>query len=128
MRTHTHIRTHLFVCVCVSVCTYMDMSYVYVYVYVYVCMYMYVIYVCTLCIDTCVYPYIQVREELKQVLEDVTSSCNEIGRFQELKEKVNQECMRLLWAKTKEAGVLRVIVTCFCQYIYAYLQCTYAHL
>jgi hypothetical protein len=45
-----------------------------------------------------------VREELKQVLEDVTSSCNEIGRFQELKEKVNQECMRLLWAKTKEAG------------------------
>ena len=45
-----------------------------------------------------------VREELKQVLEDVTSSCNEIGRFHELKEKVNQECMRLLWAKTKEAG------------------------
>jgi len=45
-----------------------------------------------------------VREELKQVLEDVTSSCNEIGRFEELKEKVNQECMRLLWAKTKEAG------------------------
>jgi len=45
-----------------------------------------------------------VREELKQVLEDVTSSCNEIGRFQELKEKVDQECMRLLSAKTKEAG------------------------
>ena len=45
-----------------------------------------------------------VREELKQVLEDVTSSCNEIGRFEELKEKVNQECMRLLWGKTKEAG------------------------
>ena len=34
----------------------------------------------------------------------MTSSCNEIGRFEELKEKVNQECMRLLWAKTKEAG------------------------
>jgi hypothetical protein len=45
-----------------------------------------------------------VREELKQVIEEVTSSCKEIGRFQELKEKVNQECMCLLRAKTKEAG------------------------
>ena len=51
----------------------------------------------TRCVD-------DVQEQLKQVLEDVTSSCNEIGRFQELKEKVNQECMRLLRAKTKEAG------------------------
>eukprot|EP00960_Hanusia_phi_P065476 766107-Hanusia_phi.AAC.5 len=62
------------------------------------------------------------------VLEDVTNSCNEIGRFEELKvrtkgkvdtkerremkfqdqepmdERVNAECMRLLWDKTKEAG------------------------
>jgi vacuolar protein sorting-associated protein 1 len=46
----------------------------------------------------------ELEQVLEQVLEHVTSSCNEIWRFQELKEKVKQEWMRLLRAKTKEAG------------------------
>jgi hypothetical protein len=46
----------------------------------------------------------ELEQVLEQVLEHVTSSCNEIWRFQELKEKVKQEWMRLLQAKTKEAG------------------------
>ena len=46
----------------------------------------------------------ELEQVLEQVLEHVTSSRNEIGRFQELKEKVNQEWMRLLQDKIKEAG------------------------
>mmetsp|Transcript_22599 Transcript_22599/g.53413 ORF Transcript_22599/g.53413 Transcript_22599/m.53413 type:complete len:794 (-) Transcript_22599:1916-4297(-) len=45
-----------------------------------------------------------VSEELKQLLRDVLELTNEIGRFEELRDRVWKECMKLLSERTRAAG------------------------
>jgi len=45
-----------------------------------------------------------VAEELKNLLREVLDFTNEIGRFEELRERVWQECQKLLHERTRAAG------------------------
>mmetsp|Transcript_26133 Transcript_26133/g.60319 ORF Transcript_26133/g.60319 Transcript_26133/m.60319 type:complete len:676 (-) Transcript_26133:628-2655(-) len=45
-----------------------------------------------------------VSEQIKQVIQDVMRTCKEIGRYEHLKERVWQECMKLLGDKQREAA------------------------